>query len=84
MFVPDPAPYAWEHLLDFDRPICDVSSGAILVDSDLDTGAGAPVLPAATPVTAGEQLAAWLALANPDDIAQMIRVGTRLSPTALA
>jgi hypothetical protein len=75
MYVPDPAPYAWEHLLDFDRPLCDVSSGAFLVDNNLDTGTGVPVLPAPTPVTAGEQLAAWLALANPDDIAQMISGG---------
>jgi hypothetical protein len=70
----DPAPSAWGHLFGFNDPHHDTSSLAPSAADALDADAAAAPLPP-TPFDASEQLAAWLALASPDDISQMISGG---------
>jgi hypothetical protein len=72
--APESAPSAWGHLFGFNDPHHDTSGRAPLAAGALDADAAAAP-PSPTPFNASEQLAAWLALANPDDIAQMISGG---------
>jgi hypothetical protein len=73
----DPAPSAWEQLLGFNELRYDASPRLPLVSDALDVGAAAV---AELPPTSGEQLAAWLALANADDIARFINGGYAPTP----
>jgi hypothetical protein len=78
-FVPEPAPFAWEQLLDFNEPQYDASNHPFLAGGAFDAGAAAAELPP-PPFNSGEQLAAWLANANADDIARFISGGYAPTP----
>jgi hypothetical protein len=78
-FVPEPAPYAWEQLLGFNEPQYDASNHPSLAGGAFDAGAAAAELPP-PPFNSGEQLAAWLANANADDIARFISGGYAPTP----
>jgi hypothetical protein len=78
-FVPEPAPYAWEQLLGFNEPQYDASNHPSLAGGAFDSGGGGAELPP-PPFNSGEQLAAWLANANADDIARFISGGYAPTP----
>jgi hypothetical protein len=67
----EPMPHAWDQLFAFNEPDHDASSRAAPADGAFDAGTVGPVPPPA-PIDAGEQLAAWLAVANPEDVVEMI------------
>jgi hypothetical protein len=82
-FAPEPGPSAWAQLLDFNQPRHNPTNRPLAAaDGAYDTGiaaaAAAELMP--PPVDPGEQLAAWLAYANPDDVARSIS-GGHYAPT---
>jgi hypothetical protein len=78
LFAPsEPAPSAWTQLLGFNVP---ASSRTSLAGGAIDPGAAVTQLPP-PPADPGEQLAAWLASVNSDDVARLITGGYYNAPT---
>jgi hypothetical protein len=82
LFAPsEPAPSAWAQLIGFNVPQHDASNRISLAGGAIDPGAAVAQLPP-PPVDPGEQLAAWLASANSDDVARLITGGYCDAPTS--
>jgi hypothetical protein len=81
LFAPsEPASSAWAQLLGFNVPQHYASNRIPLAGGAIDPGAAVAQLPP-PPVDPGEQLAAWLASANSDDVARLITGGYYEAPT---